>query len=162
MTDATRNLLIRLPFRATLSPHRSLPQQGFLIVMLVLGVTSAIAGVVFLLLGAWPVMVFFGLDVALVYVAFRINYRDGRSYETIEVTRRAVTLTRRDGVGRERSETFDPALTYVSLISRKDEADVLSLVERGRSAILGVFLTDEERSEVADALQAALRTARQA
>jgi len=162
MTDATRDPFMRLPFRATLLPHRSLPQSGFLIVMAVLGGVSAIAGLVFFLLGAWPVMVFFGLDVALVYIAFRVNYRDGRSSETIEVTRRAVTLTRRDGIGRTRSETFDPALTYVSLINRDDEADILSLVERSRSAILGAFLTDEERSEVADALQLALRQARQA
>ena len=29
----------------------------------------------FLLLGAWPVFGFFGLDVLLLYLAFRANYR---------------------------------------------------------------------------------------
>ena len=38
-----------------------------------------------LLTGAWPVMGFFGLDVLLVYVAFKLNYRSGRLYETVEL-----------------------------------------------------------------------------
>ena len=33
---------------------------------------------VFLLAGAWPVFGFFGLDVLLVYWAFRLNYRRAR------------------------------------------------------------------------------------
>ncbi|MEL6299847.1 MAG: DUF2244 domain-containing protein [Pseudomonadota bacterium] len=162
MTDATRYQTVRLPFRATLMPHRSLSQNGFLIVMAVLGGVSFIAGCVFWALGAWPVMVFFGLDVALVYFAFRWNYRDGGQSERIEVTRSAVTLTREDGFGRRRTQAFDPSLTYVSLVEREDDASLLALVERGRSAMIGAFLTNDERSEVADAVQAALRTARAA
>jgi uncharacterized membrane protein len=73
-------------FRALLTPHRSLGPAGFLILMAALGTASFITGIVFLLMGAWPVFGFFGLDVLLIYIAFRLNYRSGRLYETVELT----------------------------------------------------------------------------
>ena len=45
--------------------------------MLCLGGLSFVSGMIFVLLGAWPVFGFFGLDVLLVYLAFRANYRAG-------------------------------------------------------------------------------------
>ena len=58
-------------FSATITPHRSLGRKGFIIVMCAIGGISFIAGLVFLIAGAWPVMGFFGLDVLLVYWAFQ-------------------------------------------------------------------------------------------
>ena len=37
-------------------------------------------------MGAWPVFGFFGLDVLLLYWAFRINYRHAAAYEEVTVT----------------------------------------------------------------------------
>jgi len=68
-------------FSAIITPHRSLGPSGFLIFMLCLGGLSFISGVIFVSLGAWPVFGFFGLDVLLVYLAFRANYRSARAYE---------------------------------------------------------------------------------
>ena len=65
-------------FAARLTPHRSLSRAGFLLLMAVLGGISFAAGMVFLVLGAWPVFGFVGLDVLLVYWAFRANDRDAR------------------------------------------------------------------------------------
>ena len=57
-----------------------------IILMAVFGGVSFITGIAFLLKGAWPVFGFFGLDVALLYIAFRLNYRSGRLYETVDLT----------------------------------------------------------------------------
>ena len=46
--------------------------------MAVLFLVSLGAGILFVSLGAWPVCGFFGLDVALVYLAFRLSYRSAR------------------------------------------------------------------------------------
>src|SRR4029077_19840909 len=73
-------------FSAVLTPHRSLGPTGFLIFMAVLGGMSFVSGMVFLIAGAWPVFGFFGLDVLLVYWAFRANYRSARAYEVVTVT----------------------------------------------------------------------------
>ncbi len=67
----------RPPFRAVLTPHRSLGPKGFLILMTALSVVSFIAGMAFYLSGAWPVLGFFGLDVVLVYVAFKAELSIG-------------------------------------------------------------------------------------
>src|SRR5580765_1747531 len=73
-------------FSALLTPHRSLNRTGFLVVMAFISVVSFAAGFAFLLMGAWPVLGFFGLDVLAIYWAFRINFRHARAREEITVT----------------------------------------------------------------------------
>src|ERR1700692_4530900 len=73
-------------FSALLTPHRSLNRTGFLVVMAFVSVVSFAAGLAFLLMGAWPVLGFFGLDVLAIYWAFRINFRDAKATEEIRVT----------------------------------------------------------------------------
>src|SRR5579872_2370924 len=73
-------------FSARLRPHRSLGRTGFLVLMAFVSVVSFAAGVAFLLMGAWPVLGFFGLDALAIYWAFRINFRHARASEEISVT----------------------------------------------------------------------------
>src|SRR5215510_1399716 len=73
-------------FSALLTPHRSLNRTGFILVMAFLTVISFATGVAFLLMGAWPVFGFLGLDVLAIYVAFKINFRRARAREEISVT----------------------------------------------------------------------------
>src|SRR5690242_10791996 len=73
-------------FSAIITPHRSLNSTGFLIVMLLVSGFSFIAGMVFFLLGAWPVVGFLGFDVLLVYWAFRVNFRAAAAFEEVVVT----------------------------------------------------------------------------
>ncbi len=73
-------------FSALLTPHRSLNRTGFLVVMAFVSVVSFAAGLAFLLMGAWPVLGFFGLDVLAIYWAFRINFRRAKASEEILVT----------------------------------------------------------------------------
>src|SRR3984893_9596597 len=73
-------------FSARLTPHRSLNRTGFLVVMAFISVVSFAAGVAFLLMGAWPVSGFFGLDVLAIQWAFRINFRRAKASEEIRVT----------------------------------------------------------------------------
>src|SRR5258705_8068255 len=70
-------------FSARLTPHRSLNRTGFLVLMAFLSTVSFAAGLAFLLMGAWPVLGFFGLDVLAIYWAFRVNFRRARATEEI-------------------------------------------------------------------------------
>src|SRR5262245_22524032 len=79
-------------FSAVLTPHRSLSPTGFLIFMVVLGGISFVTGMVFLMAGAWPVFGFLGLDVLLVYWAFKLNYRSAQAYEQVTVTPSELTV----------------------------------------------------------------------
>ena len=147
-------------FRAVLTPHRSLGPKGFLVLMLAFGAVSFAAGVVFLAIGAWPVLGFFGLDVLLVYVAFRLNYRSGRRYETLELTPAQFVLTRVHPSGRQERFDCNPYWARVSLREWPDGRTALSVVSRGTELKFGSFLTDDERRDLASALREALLTAR--
>ena len=98
----------RIFLDVVLTPHRSLGPRGFLIVMALLAGVSFISGIVFVSIGAWPVFGFFGLDVALVYLAFRVNYRDGRAFEALTLTEEAFTIRRVSAKGREQRISLEP------------------------------------------------------
>lgn len=144
-----------------LHPHRSLSARGFAILMGVLSLVSFCAGMVFVLLGAWPVMGFFGLDIALIYWAFKINYRDGRAYETVDVAPDVLTVKRFGPEGQEQKIEVNPYWARVALTTdRPDGRTSLRVLAEGREFLLGQFLTDEERRDFAQALTGALREAR--
>ena len=147
-------------FRAVLTPHRSLGPAGFLILMTALGVVSFITGVAFLLAGAWPVLGFFGLDVLLVYIAFRLNYRSGRLHETVELTPARFTLTRVHPSGRQERFDCNPYWARVILREWPDGRTALSVVSQGKELAFARFLTDGERRDLASTLREALLTAR--
>ena len=147
--------------RFVLHPHRSLSPRGFLILMTALGAVSFITGVAFCLIGAWPVMGFFGLDVALVYLAFKLNYRSGRAYETIDITPEVLTLTRVQPNGAKDAVEINPYWARVSLTTdRPDGRTSLRILAQGRELLVGQFLNDDERRDFANALTGALQTAR--
>ncbi len=81
-------------FSAVLTPHRSLGPKGFMVLMAAVCLVSFGTGLFFYLLGAWPVIGFMGLDVALIYAAFKLNFRALRLYETVDLTQDALTVTR--------------------------------------------------------------------
>jgi uncharacterized membrane protein len=150
----------RVLFDAVLTPHRSLSPLGFLVLMTVLVAVSFLAGVFFFLAGAWPVVGFLGLDVLLVYIAFRVSYRRARAYETLHLTRHTLTVCRVDPAGGERRWQFTPAWLQVLLDDRPARAAPLTLRSHGKSLAIGGFLTAEERRGLAKALTAALAEAR--
>src|SRR5690606_30083705 len=82
-----RNRIDEPIFRALLVPHRSLGRTGFLLVMGAAATAWLMTGAIFLAHGAWPVLGFCGLDLALLYGAFHLNYRAGRRKEEICVSR---------------------------------------------------------------------------
>jgi uncharacterized membrane protein len=144
-----------------LHPHRSLPPSGFLMMMVLISLVSFIMGVVFLLLGAWPVFGFFGLDVALIYGAFKLNYRSGRIYETVSLSPELLKLTRVHPSGKREVFDFNPYWARVRCtVDRPDGRTSLRLIAQGKEVLFGQFLTDDERRDFAGALAGALFTTR--
>ena len=147
-------------FEAELKPHRSLPPRGFLILMCVFGGINFAAGTAFWLLGAWPVFGFFGLDVLLLWLAFRYNYRQARAREFIRLDEDSLTIRRRDARGREQIARLQPYWLRVECRA-DDESAALRLCSHGRSTTVGTFLSPDERRYLADALREALARLRQ-
>lgn len=141
-------------FEAVLRPHRSLSPFGFVVVMAVLSGFSFTAGLVFWAIGAWPVTGFFGLDVALVYVAFRLNYRSGTGFEHLRLTDDALIVDCVSPSGRARRWSFHPG--WVRVLLDETARCRIRLRAHGYEMVLGAFLTPAERRGFAAALRLAL------
>ena len=74
-------------FEALLTPYRSLGRRGFNILMAFVGGVSLVTGIAFVAKGAWPVFGFFGVDVLLIWWAFRASYRSAKARELVTVSR---------------------------------------------------------------------------
>ena len=148
-------------FCATLTPHRSLGNVGFLVLMLVIGGDSFAAGMAFLMLGAWPVFGFFGLDVLLIYWAFRVNYRDAKAYEQVLVTASALTVRKVSHRGQVAEWTLNPLWTRLDKQTHQEYGiEKLFLVSHGRKLAIANFLGPDEKETFAAALAAALGEAK--
>jgi uncharacterized membrane protein len=148
-------------FAATLRPHRSLSRPGFVAVMAVLAGTSFAAGTAFLMMGAWPVFGFFGLDVALVWWAFRANYRAARAYEDIHMTANQLSVLQVSARGETRENSFNPRWVRLET-SRDDDFGVtrVALVSRGLPLVIGAFLPPLHKEQLAKGLKTALAAAK--
>jgi uncharacterized membrane protein len=148
-------------FSAIITPHRSLNGTGFLIVMLLVSGFSFLAGMVFFLLGAWPVVGFLGLDVLMVYWAFRANYRAAAAFEEVTVTPSELRVRRVSHRGRVAEWTLNPLWTQLIRDVHEDFGlQHLFLVSRGRKLPVAGFLSPPERESFAAALSTALGEAK--
>jgi uncharacterized membrane protein len=148
-------------FSAVLTPHRSLGPTGFLVLMLVLSGISFVTGIVFLIAGAWPVFGFFGLDVLLVYWAFRVNYRAAKAFEQVTVTPSELTVRKVSHHGRIREWTLNPVWVRLDRdVHEEFGIERLFLVSHGRRLAIAAFLGPKEKESFASALAAALGEAR--
>ncbi|MBO6727182.1 MAG: DUF2244 domain-containing protein [Rhizobiaceae bacterium] len=148
-------------FSALLRPHRSLGKRGFAVLMGVLIAIWIGVGIVFLRLGAWPVIGFFGLDVAAIYFAFRWNYRAARAREEVTVSRTRLDIRKVAPSGRDERHSFNPFWTRFA-VDRHDEIGItrMAVEGEGRKVSIGGFLNPDDRESFATAFGRALATAK--
>jgi uncharacterized membrane protein len=147
----------------TLTPHRSLSHSGFMALMAALVAFNFVAGIVFLLVGAWPVIGFLGLDVFLVWFAFRMSYAHARQSERLALYPDRLAIWRRDHWGREQLIELQPYWLRVRVVRHQGAVARLLLTSHGRRHVIGQFLAPQERERLAlhlDAVLAALRDGR--
>lgn len=145
-------------FSARLTPHRSLPANGFVVLMLLIGALTLSTGLMFLAIGAWPIVGFLVLDVAIIYLAFQLNYRAARAYEEVIVTPSQLIVRRVSAWGRESVETLHPFWTRLKTAYDEDAEQVLAikLESKGRQVPVGAFLNPDDKESFANALGDAL------
>lgn len=142
-------------FEVMLKPHRSLGPRGFIILMVFVVLVNFAAGMAFWLFGAWPVFMFCGADIVLVWLAFKYSYRQARAREYIRLEREALVVRRVDLYGREKIWQLQPYWLRVECEENDDSAR-LRIWSHGRALTLGAFLSPHERRVLAIALREAL------
>jgi uncharacterized membrane protein len=159
--EAALDPMDRPIFRARLVAHRSLSRRGRKVLVVFFALGSALASLPFFMMGAWPVVGFFGLDVALLWGALALNARGARAYEDVVVTPLEVRLAQISEKGGRRDWRFS---TLWSRLRRRsdDEFGVLHLYldHRGQSVEIARVLGPPEKEDFAQALTGALAEAK--
>jgi len=148
-------------FAATLTPHRSLTATGKRVV---LGLVVALAlgpSPIFYLAGAWPVVVFMGLDVLAIIVALAISIRSGKACEVLTLWPAQLELKKIDAKGAEDLLTFEPrTVRFVIDRDYNERVTGLWLRDEPRRVPLGAFLSADEKLSLSKVFGTALRKAR--
>ena len=145
-----------LIFEAVIKPHRSLSYRAMFMVMggmiaVSLFLTSEMAH-----LGAWPVIGFNIVDMALAVSLFWLNMRAARERETISLSEDSLAVTRTDVHGRRTSFSVAPDWLNVVLEERPGTVPKLLFSTRGKSFEVARALGEAQKRELAAGLSRAM------
>lgn len=148
-------------FTAEITPHRSLSPRGLALLMGFLAVVVAAISVPFYLMGAWPVIGFLGLDIILIYLAFRYHNATARAYEQVVLSRLELVFRRVTWRGRVTEKRFNTLWTRIERQEHPEFGTEKVEIVQGRQRVeIAGALGREERGEFADAFQQALSSAK--
>jgi uncharacterized membrane protein len=140
-------------FEAVSTPSRSFHRGLFALLAGVTLLWAIIGGTVFVLMGAWPVMGFLGLESALALGLVCLHHRwSARACEIVRIADGRLTVRRTDGMGRGMQASMNPYWAQVDLSERQG----LVLVQRDRRIPIGAYLSESEKADLAEALRKAL------
>jgi uncharacterized membrane protein len=140
----------------TLTPNRSFSRQHTRWLIMAIAGIFFLGSLRFLVLGAWPIIPFMVIDVALLSWAFRANNAAARGHERLTLADDALTLARVSAHGVERRYGFEPYWTRVEIEETTAGDAHLWLAAQGRRVRVGAFLSAPERRDVGATITAAL------
>ena len=144
-------------FEAVSTPHRSFRPRHFLLLAGLALLWALGGGTVFVLLGAWPVLPFLGVELIGALLLVVMHHRwSARALEVVWLTPDRLRVRRTDASGRREEAALDPYWTRVEWTERQG----LALVQRSRRVPIGRFLSEEEQQELAETLRGVLRAYR--
>ncbi len=138
--------------RVIVRPNRTLTLRGMTVLFAGLTLVVLTIGIGFTLAGAWPVLPFAGLELALVGAVLYRLYRHADDHERILVDRERVTVIRRRGRHEWRDE-FQRYWTKVTLErSRGWHPSRLKVGSHGRFVVIAADVNEKERESLSAAL----------
>lgn len=144
----------KIRFSRVLRPHRSSSERAVKIVSMFVFFLFMPTGTVFLLLGAWPVFGFMGLEVAALIFALRYNHRVGSAFETVTLSDTEFRFSKVDHWGKRQHWSFQPHWLKVRV---DDASKQLICGTHGRHVTIGKFLTADEREDLCARLSEEVR-----
>ena len=145
---------------AVITPHRSLSERGFIILIAVVTLCNCVSSAVFVYMGATLVPFFMAFDVLAVIVAFVVSFAAARQIERVQVTAREVVVTHETPKWRRVVWESPTAFTRVAVETEDDRAIDVRLALSGRDVAVAQALSPRERGEFAKALEQAIWEAR--
>ena len=145
----------------TVLPYRSLSRKGFRNLMLVVATIFFTIGVFFWYIGAWPVFGFLGLDVVLLYYAFKMNYKSGEVFENLRLLKKKFLITRSFPSGTKQSWSLEPYWAKVEIMSSGTNQYNLIVRSKEKAVMIGSFLNEHDKKKLMLRLQDALNNYKQ-
>ncbi|MGE0223778.1 MAG: DUF2244 domain-containing protein [Acetobacteraceae bacterium] len=146
-------------FEAVITPHRSLSPAGMRWVLGILAVLTGLICLRFWAIGAWPVIGFGVIEIALVGLLFTLNHRSARACEWILLHATSLRVVRVDPSGTMREKVLPSAWLRVRLDEEPRRVSRLFLCSRHASEEIGTYLGETEKRDLARALRSALHEA---
>ena len=145
---------------AELRPNASLSSHAFMIVMSLVGVFSFAAGILYFIVGAWPVFGFFGLDALAIWYAFKLSFRAQEQVTYVRVDESHVRLWHMQRGKPDKKADIPTAFVRVALDEPVMHNSFLTLQYGETAWVIGRFLTLKKRKDFARQLHAAISSAR--
>ena len=140
----------------TILPYRSLSKKGFRYLMVFVATIFFTIGVFFWIIGAWPVFGFLGLDVVLLYYAFKINYKSGEIFENLKFFRKKLLVTRNFPSGKIQSWNLQPYWAKAEILHENSHNHNLILKSKDKAIMIGSFLTFKDKKKLMKKINDAL------
>ena len=132
-------------------PNRSLGIAGRRIFLGAIAATTLGVGAFATAIGAWPVMPFAGLEVALVFFAFHLVRLHDADFERLEIGEHEVRIESRDAASLTRFVAHRPWARII--VAERGDRCTLGLAYAGRTVRLGRLMSDEGRRKLAEELR---------
>jgi uncharacterized membrane protein len=145
---------------AVITPHRSLSERGFIILISIVTLANCCSAAVFIYMGAVLVPFFLALDVLAVVVAFMVSFRAARRIERVTITARDVVVKHETPNWSRVVWESPTAFTRVAVETEDDRTVGLRLALSGKQVSVAQALSPRERGEFAQALEKAIWEAR--
>ena len=128
-------------------PNRSLGREGRRWFLGAIGATTLAIAAGAVAIGAWPVMPFAGVEIALLVLAFRVVARHDADFERLEVGEHEVRVESRRALEVTRFVANRPWARVI--VRSRGYRCTLGLAYAGRVVPLGRMLSDEGRRKLA-------------
>tara|TARA_B100000941_G_C28378238_1_gene485888 strand:- start:131 stop:610 length:480 start_codon:yes stop_codon:yes gene_type:complete len=145
----------------TIFPHRSLSKKGFTILMCIITFICLTGGAIFWFLGAWPVFGFLGLDIILIYFAFKINYRSGEMYERFQIISQKLRILRSFPSGKMQIWELNPYWAKTEIVDINSNHKQLMIHSKDKSVSVGSFLNNYDKQKLEKKISSSLRSFRE-
>lgn len=140
-------------FDLELRPSRPMAVRQMWLLLAGVGLIFLVMGLRFLFLGAWPILPFMLLDLALLGWALRESRRSGRQSEHLRLDADGLELVRIPAHGAPRRTLIEPHWARVELEELGEDENRLWLTSRGKRHPLGGFLSPPERADIARVIE---------
>jgi uncharacterized membrane protein len=142
-------------FRRVIRRNNSLSSTGRLVAFALIFIVSIGIAAAFATFGAWLILPFAGLEMLVLFFAFRYMERHAADYELIEIDGDAVKVEWSSG-GAVLKGAFNRH--WAQVVSNEDGSR-LALRSHGRELEIGRYMNDEQRLDLARALKRRLHAA---